>query len=120
LNYFDKGTDRSDFDFKTAAENFKMIADNTVAVIIPYDQEASQLLHTLKYALYPSATLRKLQLFTVNIYEHEFLALQSEGAIQTLHERYHALDDSWMHTHYHPQTGLVIPENSGGKAIFSE
>jgi CRISPR-associated endonuclease/helicase Cas3 len=115
LNYFDKGTN---FDFKTAAENFKLIADNTVAVIIPYDQEASQLLHTLKYSLYPSATLRKLQLFTVNIYEHEFLALQSQGAIQTLHERYHALDDGWMGTYYHPLTGLVLPENSGGKAVF--
>lgn len=118
LNYFDKGTSRFDFDFKTAAENFKLIGENTVAVIIPYDSEARELLETLKYTPYPSTTLRKLQPFTVNIYEREFLALQSQGAIQTIQERYHKLDDRWMQTHYHPQTGLVLPERTGGEAVF--
>ena len=118
LNYFDKGTGRSDFDFKTAAENFRLIDDNTVAVIIPYNRAARQLLETLKYTSYPSKILRKLQLFTVNIYEREFLALQSQGAIQTIHERYHVLDERWMSTSYHSQTGLVLPASGGGEAVF--
>jgi CRISPR-associated endonuclease/helicase Cas3 len=120
LNYFDKGTGQSDFDFKTAAENFKLIDDSTVAVIIPYNSEAKQLLETLKYTLYPLKTLRKLQLFTVNIYEREFLTLQSIGAIQTIQEHYHTLDVRWMETYYHPQTGLVLPAGSGGDGVFFE
>ncbi|MBW7883706.1 MAG: CRISPR-associated helicase Cas3' [Caldilineaceae bacterium] len=118
LNCFDKGTKTLDFDFKTAAENFKLIDDNTIAVIIPYNEEAKQLLNTLKYTPYPSAVLRKLQLFSVNIYEREFAALQSQGAIQTIHERYHALDERWMSTAYHFRTGLVLPQSNGGEAVF--
>ena len=118
MNHFDKGTNRPDFDFKTAAENFRLIDDDTVAVIIPYDDEAKQLLDALKAALFPSAILRKLQVFTVNIYEREFLALQSQGAIQTIHERYHVLDDQWLDTTYHRETGLVLPASSGGAAVF--
>lgn len=118
LNYFDKGTGRFDFDFKTAAANFKLIDDNTVAVLIPYNSEARKLLETLKYTPYPSSTLRKLQPFTVNVYEREFLALQSQGAIQTIHESYHTLDDRWMQTHYHLQTGLLLPESIDGEAVF--
>lgn len=118
LNYFEKGTGKFDFDFKTAAENFKLIDDNTVAVIIPYNHDATEFLETLKYTLYPMTILRKLQPFTVNIYEREFRALQSLGAIQTVHEQYHTLDVRYTKSYYHAQTGLVLPESSGGVAVF--
>lgn len=118
LSYFDKGTHKPDFDFKTAADNFKLIEDTTVAVIIPYNNEARQLLEILKFTPYPSAVLRKLQPFTVNVYEREFLALQGQGAIQTIQEHYHTLDVLWLQTYYHPQTGLILSEDGGGKAVF--
>ena len=118
LGYFDKGTNALDFDFKTAAENFKLINDNTVTVIIPYNAEAIQLLEELKFTPYPRSTMRKLQLYTVNIYEREFHALQSKGVIQTIADTYPVLDEDKMKAYYHPKTGLVLPERVGGEAIF--
>ena len=122
LGYFDKGTGQPDFDFKTAAENFKFIDDNTVAVIIPYDDEAKRLIETLKYTTFPATVLRKLQIYTINIYEREFMDLQSNGVILTIEEQYHVLDESWMgeEKYYHPQTGLMLPASGGGEAIFFE
>jgi CRISPR-associated endonuclease/helicase Cas3 len=118
LGYLDKGPNRLDFEFKTAAENFKLINDRSVAIIIPYNDDAQQLLKALKNAPFPARTLRKLQVYTVNIYEREFEALQSLGVIQTVGDFYHALAESWMKTYYHPQTGLVLPESRGGEAVF--
>ena len=120
LGYFDKGTGQADFDFKTAAENFKLIDDNTVAVIISYNDEAKRLIETLKYTPYPATVLRKLQIYTVNIYEREFMGLQSQGVILSIEEQYHVLDEIWMgeEKYYHPQTGLVLPASDGGDAVF--
>ena len=81
-------------------------------------QAYSWLLAALPYVTYPLPIVRQLQRYTVNIYAREFEALQSQGAIQTLHERYNVLDARWMETHYHRQTGLVLPTSSGGAAVF--
>lgn len=118
MGYFDKGTNALDFDFKTAAENFKLIDENTVAVIIPYNKEAKRLVDELKYTHYPISTLRKLQLYTVNIYEREFQALQSKGVIQTIVDTYQMLDEHSMESYYHSKTGLILPKSRGGEEIF--
>jgi CRISPR-associated endonuclease/helicase Cas3 len=115
LPCFEKGLAEVNFDFKTAAERFKLIDNDTVSVIVPYNEEARQLIEELKYTLYPATTLRKLQMYTVNIYEYEFEKLQSKGVIETQHERFHVLNGI---TFYERQTGLVIPADAGGDAIF--
>lgn len=115
LACFEKGTGELNFDFKTAAEKFKLIDTNTVPVIIPYNKEARQLIEELKYTLYPATTLRKLQLYTVNIYEHEFENLQSKGVIETYHEKYEVLNNQ---NFYDEQTGLILPTDDGGEALF--
>jgi CRISPR-associated endonuclease/helicase Cas3 len=118
VEYLDRGPNRIDFDFKTAAENFKLIEQNTVSVIIPYCDEACRWIEELKYTDYPFSTMRKLQKYVVNIYEGEFLNLQSTGVIQTIADRFQTLDGSWMRDYYHPMTGLILPERSCGEAIF--
>ena len=67
LGYLDKGPRGLNFDFKTAAENFKLIDDDTVAVVIPYEKEAKIRLREFKYTPYPFATLRKLQVYSVKV-----------------------------------------------------
>jgi CRISPR-associated endonuclease/helicase Cas3 len=115
---FEKSRTRPDFDFKTAAERFRFIEQNTVPVLIPYDERAHTLLHQLQGALYPASTLRKLQIYTVNIYEREFERLQSKGVVLTVAETYHVLDEERMAQFYSSETGLLLPEESGGDAIF--
>lgn len=117
LPCFEKGLGEPNFDFKTAAERFKLIDNDTVPVVIPYDQDAKQLIQELKYTLYPATTLRKLQMYTVNIYEREFEGLQSKGVIETFHEQYKVLNNPHF---YHEQTGLILPTDDGGEALFFE
>jgi len=117
LSYFNNGTK---FDFRTAAESFKLIDNNTVSIIILYDNKAKRLIETLKYTDYPNKTLRKLQTYTVNIYEREFMNLQNTGVIKTIGDQYHFLDERWMGDYYHPETGLELHANSGGQALFYE
>lgn len=118
MYYFEKGTGQLDFDFKTAAENFKLIEQITVPVIIPYDDTAKKLISQLEELSYPVNILRRLQLYTVNIYENELKQLQSKGVILSIAGTYHVLDWKRMNDFYHPYTGLIIPERAGGEAVF--
>jgi len=118
VGYFERSMRRPDFAFKTAAENFNFIQQNTIPVIIPYDDKASKLIEQLNATLYPNRILRKLQIYTVNIYEREFARLQSKGAIWTIDDHYHVLDEERMAKFYSPETGLLLPDDGGGEAIF--
>lgn len=118
LAFFDKGTDAFDFDFKTAAENFRMIDNNTVAVVIPYNDEAKKLLEQAKYHPYPYSFSRQLQMYSVNIYENEFEKLQNKGVIETINDTYQALTETSMKDFYNENTGLILPADAGGDAIF--
>ena len=57
-------------------------------------------------------------MYTVNIYENEFKKLQSKGVIETINETYEALTESAMTEFYNEKTGLVLPADAGGDAIF--
>ena len=107
--HFEKGTGQPNFDFKTAAEKFKLIDESTVTVFIPYDDDARRKIESLKYALYPARILRQLQLYAVNIYEYEFENLQTKGAIQTIADTYHVLDPSTDAALLRPRDGTGHP-----------
>jgi CRISPR-associated endonuclease/helicase Cas3 len=118
VQYLDRGANRIDFDFRTAAENFKLIDQNSVSIIIPFDDTARELVERLPFVLYPVRILRQLQVYTVNIYEREFENLQSKGVIQTISDTYHVLDETCMNAWYDPETGLTLADSPGGDAIF--
>jgi CRISPR-associated endonuclease/helicase Cas3 len=115
LSHFSNGLE---FDFRTAAENFRMIDNNTVAVLIPYNEEARNLLKQAQYHPYPYTFARQLQMYTVNIYENEFRKLQSKGVIETINDTYEALTENSMTNFYHEMTGLTLPADAGGDAVF--
>ena len=115
LGCFEKGVDEPDFDFKTASDEFRLIEDNTVSVVIPYDDDAKALLAQVKFSKFPASFSRKLQIYTINIYEQEFKSLQSRGVINTFGGVYAVLNDM---SYYDAETGLSIPEGIGGEALF--
>lgn len=118
VRLLDKGSSRIDFEFEKAAGHFKLIDQNTVTIIIPYDDTAVELVGELRSTLFPTRVLRHLQIYTVNVYEREFQNLQNKGVIQTIADSYHVLDETHMQSWYHPETGLILAEDSGGDAIF--
>jgi len=115
LSFFDKGSIEMDFDFKSAAENFNLIENNTVPVVIPYNAEAVDILKKVREHPYPFKFARQLQPYTVNIYQNEFEALQSKGGVETYNEIYEVLSDM---DYYNNSTGLTLVDNKGGEALF--
>lgn len=103
------------FDFRTAAEKFRLIDNNTVAVIIPRDEEARDLVKRLTFVQHPIGILRKLQNYTVNIYENEFNSLNALGVIEMAADTYAVLKDM---SYYDNRTGILLPATDGGAAIF--
>lgn len=114
LSCFDKNKPYM-LDFATAAEKFRIIEDNTVSIIIPYNKEAERLIEELKVTPYPSSTLRKLQSYTVNIHEQEFRSLNNKGVIMMIADNFATLNNM---DYYHPKTGLFVPDTSSRDAIF--
>lgn len=117
LRCFEKpGSRRPSFDFRTAAERFKMIESDTIGIIVPADPVAKDLLQNLKWAENTGSILRKLQTFTVNVYLNEFKSLCDSGKVEVLNKHIPVLINP--KEDYHESLGLNIPASSGGDAIF--
>lgn len=109
------------FSFEKAAREFQIIEDPTMTVIIPYKKEAERFIEELKHTDYPFYTLRKLQPYTVSIFEGEFDKLRSKGVILTIDDddTYHVLNPDNMQEYYDPHRGLLVPESGGGDGLFA-
>ena len=114
---FEKGIgNEPNFDFKAAAERFRLIMDATRPVIIPYDQAAEKLIAEARWSPFPAALARQFQLFSVNIYEQEYENLNAAGAIEIIGEIYSVLRSK--EEFYDDETGLILHERETGQAIF--
>lgn len=96
--------------FKTAAEKFRLIEENTHPVIIPYDETAVKIIEKLKYAESYGSILRSLQSYTVNIYENDFKALFGAGKLELTANEIAVLRDKDA---TYGKTGLLIPRETG-------
>ena len=70
--------------FKKAGRLFEVIDNNTIAVIVPYDDDAKKIIADLCSELNPkriTELLRKSQKYSVNIYSCTQLKLEEEAAI---------------------------------------
>jgi CRISPR-associated endonuclease/helicase Cas3 len=95
--------------FATVAERFQFIQDNTRAVIVPFDENAAGLLNSLRFGAL--STLRRLQRYTISLWESDFRAALALGAIYQVIEG----KEIWAVRpgFYDQQTGLRIdPEPS--------
>ena len=102
------------FNFASIAKRFQMIADNSFAVVVALDKEAQKFIEQLEHVENLNATMRKLQKYTVNIYENEYRTLLASGKIKMFADKIavlYAVDD------YDMQTGLKITFKTG-QAIF--
>lgn len=97
------------WDFRRADHDFRLIENDMVPVIIPYDDDAEKLVQGLRYADFTGGILRKLQQYTVQVYAGQFAALREAGAIELISERYAVLIHSEF---YDPKFGLTFPDSA--------
>jgi len=76
-----------DFPFQTIADKFRMIESHMQPLIIPFDNEAENLISSLHHADHIGGLLRKLQPYTVQIPEKTLAALYKAGRIEPINEK---------------------------------
>ncbi len=68
-----------DLPFRTVAESFRFIEDESIGVIIPEEPEAEELVRQLRYVEFPRLLLRKLQPYTVAVRANVFAKLRPDA-----------------------------------------
>lgn len=124
LDCFEAKGKQLEFDFQTAGERFKLIERNTFSIVVPYydrkeksDLEyITKLLQEAEYTSHPVQVARKLQPYTVPIYENEYHVLQRNGVLKILNDSFIVLED--YENYYDENTGLLIPTDTKGEGIF--
>ena len=91
--------------FKTVAEKFKIIEDNSYDVIIAIDDNAEKLIGQIRIDNYTNKTTRALQQYTVSIYESEYAKLDNERVVEKLDNGINILNNM---KYYSKETGLDI------------
>lgn len=117
------GADKFKFPFRDIAEEFKLIKNDSIAVIVPYDDTAKNLINQLEYG--GNAVARKLQEYTVNVYgsdkgervqeNADFQNLMNSGGLQVIADIYYVLNVTCLgeNTFYSENIGLRIEGNEG-------
>ena len=99
--------------FRTVAERFRLIREDTRTVYIPWD-DGTELIDRLHSGERTRALFRTLGQYSVAVYPSHFAALDRAGALELLEDGSGVLTDPSL---YNEATGLEL-EMEGGQAIF--
>lgn len=102
-----------DFPFRTVAERFKLIGDDTRSVYIPMDG-GEALVAQLRQGELSRDLFRKLGQYSVSVYPQHFRSLDEAGALELLEDGSAVLVDLSL---YSEATGLSLHIDSGN-ALF--
>jgi len=92
------------FPFNEIADKFRIIDDNTVAIIIPYDDHCEKLIDSVRFRGVTSGLARQLQPYTVQVYSYEYAELMKYRLLTSVGGHYLVLNDMGM---YSQVTGLL-------------
>lgn len=119
IDAFERGRGGSLYPFRTIAENFRMIDNDTRTVYIPW-KDGSELIERLCDGACSKKLYRQLGQYAVQVYDAHFQALYDAGALQTADET-NGLDDRSAIlcdlSLYDEKTGLSLKADSG-QAFF--
>lgn len=91
LSRMSEDVGRLNFPFADVSGMFRMINDEMVPVIIPYNEDARSIIRSLRYAEFPGRLLRRLQRYMVNIYPKALSLLIAKGAVEKVQDRFNVL-----------------------------
>ncbi|MDK2986595.1 MAG: CRISPR-associated endonuclease/helicase Cas3 [Clostridia bacterium] len=95
------------FPFRRIADKFKLIDENTTAVVIPLDYECRKLLEEARWSQFPGTYARKLQRYSVQVYEQEFKEMIRFGILEEIAGRFYVLREDVYRAHYSLEMGLL-------------
>ena len=119
IDAFEKGREGCLFPFRTIAEKFRMIDNDTRTIYIPW-REGAELIDRLCAGACSKSLYRQLGQFSVQVYDTHFQALYDAGALLLADERNGLDDRSAVLTDaslYSEATGLSLKADSG-QAFF--
>ena len=119
IDAFERGRNGSLYPFRTIAEKFHMIDNDTRTVYIPW-KDGSELIERLCDGACSKKLYRQLGQYAVQVYDEHFQALYDAGALLLADERNGLDDRSAVLTDaslYSEATGLSLQADSG-QALF--
>lgn len=93
--------------FRTAAEKFHIIDESQQKTILVRYEDGERLIDLLKAKGPDRWIMRKLQRYTVNVYNHDFSQLRQRGSIEEISPEIFALATNFD---YSVDTGLLVDE----------
>lgn len=116
LDEFDITSNNVKLNFETVANKFKLIEDNTKSIIINRTNESERLIKEIRQGIFKMDTVRKLQQYSVSIYENEYLKLLKDNALEILRSDYIILNNP---QYYKDEIGLDIFSDNNKNAECS-
>lgn len=104
-----------DWFFAEASRRFRIIENDMVPLIVPYDERAERLVASLRHVDHPGGILRELQQYTVQVYANQLQALDDAGAIELVEDAYPVLREM---SFYDERFGLTFPEEAPDSSAF--
>lgn len=112
--------DHMSFPFVQIAKDFRIIENDTYNVIIPLDENSNELIKRLRDGERTQDLFRKIQMYSVNLYQKDYEALCGVGVLKQIDK---GVVDTGLSiltdlSKYHKDMGLQCPDD-GGVAIFT-
>lgn len=97
---------RLNFPFKETASEFRIIDNVMESIIIPYNDEAKEMIKQLRYVKFPRSIVRRLQRFCVQVYPQ--ILKKIEGvSVERIQDNYMVLTNTDL---YHGDIGLTYDD----------
>ncbi|MFU2207532.1 CRISPR-associated endonuclease Cas3'' [Solidesulfovibrio sp. C21] len=105
VNALQSDGNRWNFPFRKVADAFQFITSCYRPVIIPWDEEGEKIVAGLRHAEHAGKLARRAQRYTVQIPPWEFAALEGDGVLECVQERFFVLGDM---RRYDDEEGLFV------------
>ena len=93
LGRLTEGVGRINFPFREIGESFKIIDNDMISIIIPYNDEAKKIIKKLRYAEFTKNLARKAQRFSVQVYPQILRKLEGVS-IERIQDNYLVLTNA--------------------------
>ena len=96
------------FSFRTIAETFKLIDDqNMTPIVVPWNAECCNILEEVKYSKFPGQFARKLQRYSVQVFDQELKEMIQLGFLENIGGWFYVLSREAFGVNYSPKLGLL-------------